>query len=159
MTHALSLSCLRFVGARNRQAVPGRELKRSRLERTRNQLANSSLAKCVTFVLRLGSMKKVRTAAERYFAERMLDPEYRREYEAASVRIRTTDVIVRSLDARRQAEGLTKAELARRAHLPAEAVRRLFSADRANPTLGTITALAGALNVELVLQPLASKAR
>ena len=110
---------------------------------------------CVT----VRSVREARTGAERYFAERMLDPEYRREYEAASVRIRTTDAIVRSLDARRQAEGLTKAELARRAHLPAEAVRRLFSADRANPTLGTIAALAGALDVELVLQPLASKAR
>jgi transcriptional regulator with XRE-family HTH domain len=89
----------------------------------------------------------------------MLDPEYRREYEAASMRLRTTDAIVRSLDARRQAEGLSKAELARRADLPAEAVRRLFSADRVNPTLGTIAALAGALDVELVLQPLVSEVR
>lgn len=103
-------------------------------------------------------MREPRTGAEKYFAERMLEPEYRREYEAAAARIRSTDAIVRSLDARREAEGLTKAELARRAHLPAEAVRRLFSADQANPTLGTITALAGALDVELVLQPLASKA-
>lgn len=104
-------------------------------------------------------MTKRPTGAEKYFADRMLDPVYRAEHAAATERIRSTDAIVRALDQKREASGLSKAELARRADLPPEAVRRLFSADSANPTLGTITALAGALNVELVLQPLAEAKR
>ena len=110
---------------------------------------------CVTVF----TMTKQPTGAEKYFADRMLDPVYRAEHGAAAERIRSTDAIVRALDEKREASGLSKAELARRADLPPEAVRRLFSADSANPTLGTITALAGALNVELVLQPLASAKR
>jgi DNA-binding phage protein len=104
-------------------------------------------------------MAKHPTGAEKYFADRMLDPAYRAEHAAATERIRSTDAIVRALDEKREASGLSKAELARRADLPPEAVRRLFSADNANPTLGTITALAGALNVELVLQSIASTKR
>ncbi len=100
-------------------------------------------------------MAKRLTGAEKYFADRMLDPAHRVEHAAATKRIRNTDAIVRALDQKREANGLSKAELARRADLPPEAVRRLFSANCVNPTLGTITALAGALNVELVLQPLA----
>lgn len=89
----------------------------------------------------------------------MLDPEYRAEHIAATDRIRRTDAIVRALDEKRELSGLSKAELARRADLPPEAVRRLFSTSSANPTLGTITALAGALNVELVLKPLTNAKR
>lgn len=99
------------------------------------------------------------TGAEKYFADRMSDPVYRAEHAAATERIRSTDAIVRALDEKREASGLSKAELARRADLLPEAVRRLFSADNANPTLGTIMALAGALKVELVLKPLAGGKR
>ena len=48
--------------------------------------------------------------------------------------------------------GMTKAELARRADLTPEVVRRLFSADSPNPTIGTLTALADSLGLELVPQ-------
>ncbi len=100
-------------------------------------------------------MTKRPTGAEKYFTGRMHDTAYRAEHAAATDRIRRTDAIVRALNEKREASGLSKAELARRADLPPEAVRRLFSAEGANPTLGTVTALANALNVELVLQPLA----
>ena len=104
-------------------------------------------------------MPRQPTGAEKFFAERMLDPAYKAEHAAATERIRSADAIVRALDQKREASGFSKAELARRADLPPEAVRRLFSAGSANPTLGTITALAGALKVELVLQPLADAKR
>src|SRR4051812_41437036 len=96
-------------------------------------------------------MAASRTAAERYFAERTTDPEYRRSYEAARALIDRTDAFIRALDERREHLGLSKAELARRSDLPPAAVRRLFSVQRSNPTLETLFALADAL--ELDLQP------
>jgi DNA-binding phage protein len=58
--------------------------------------------------------------------------------------------LVRALDDRRAALGMTKAELARRADLAPEAVRRPFSVDSPNPTIATLMALADALGLELV---------
>jgi DNA-binding phage protein len=98
-----------------------------------------------------------RTGAERYFAERMKNPEYRAAYEESSKRIRAIDQVVRALEQQRELQGITKAELARRAGLPAEAVRRLFSSASANPTLATVTALASALEVEIILKPVAAQ--
>jgi len=57
---------------------------------------------------------------------------------------------VEEVDERREALGMTKAELARRADIAPEAVRRLFSADNPNPTIGTLTAIADTLGLELV---------
>ena len=57
---------------------------------------------------------------------------------------------MRALDDRREELGITKAELARRADLAPEAVRRLFSTDQPNPTITTLAALADALGVEFV---------
>lgn len=57
---------------------------------------------------------------------------------------------MRTLDERREALGLSKAELARRAELTPEVVRRLFSVDDPNPTISTLTALADALDFDLV---------
>jgi transcriptional regulator with XRE-family HTH domain len=88
----------------------------------------------------------------------MKDPEYRAAYDESAKRIRAIDQVVRALEEQRERQGITKAELARRAGLPPEAVRRLFSSMNANPTLGTVTALASALDVEIVLKPLAAKA-
>ena len=42
-----------------------------------------------------------------------------------------------------------KAELARRAGVKPEAIRRLFSAEKPNPTLTTLVALAGVLDLEI----------
>jgi transcriptional regulator with XRE-family HTH domain len=96
---------------------------------------------------------KPRTAAEEHLARRHADPEYEAAYETASRRIAMFDEVVRSLDIRLKELGLTKAELSRRADLPAAAVRRLFSQQRKNPTLTTLVALADALGMQLRLIP------
>jgi transcriptional regulator with XRE-family HTH domain len=54
---------------------------------------------------------------------------------------------------------MTKAELARQAGMAPEAVRRLFTADGANPTAATLIALADALDVEIVARPIPRTAR
>ena len=83
-----------------------------------------------------------RTGAERYLAQRLDDPEYRAAYNAARDRIAQIDTVVNSLDSRRIELGMSKAELARRAGVKPEAIRRLFSVERPNPTLSTLVALA-----------------
>ena len=60
---------------------------------------------------------------------------------------------MRALDERRRELDLTKADLARRAGVKPEAVRRLFSAESPNPTLSTLLALTGALDLELRPRP------
>ena len=91
-----------------------------------------------------------KSGAEKYLANRMKDPAYRAAYEAAKRRIEQVDALVQALDDRREQLGITKAELARRADLAPEAVRRLFSVDAPNPTATTLIALADALDLELV---------
>jgi DNA-binding phage protein len=93
-------------------------------------------------------MTRPQTGAERYLADRLSDPGYRAEYEVAERRIALVDLIA-ALDARRADLGLSKAELARRAGMKPEAIRRLFSVAQPNPTLSTFVALAGALGLEL----------
>lgn len=90
-----------------------------------------------------------RTGAERYFEARLHSPEYREAYERARRRIDQVDHVIRALDDRREELNLSKAELARRAEMPPEAVRRLFSAERPNPTLNTLVAIAEALGLDL----------
>ena len=91
---------------------------------------------------------------ERYLAGRREDPEYLHAYAAARRRIDQIDSIIRMLDQRRCNLDLSKAELARRANLRPEVIRRLFSAERPNPTLATLVALAEALELELAAKPL-----
>ena len=98
-------------------------------------------------------MAATQTGAERYFARRLQDPEYRRAYEEARERIDQIDSVIRYFDARREELHLTKAELARRAGVKPEAIRRLFSAERPNPTLTTLVALAGVLDLEILPTP------
>jgi transcriptional regulator with XRE-family HTH domain len=100
-----------------------------------------------------------RTGAERYFARQMEDPEYRAAYKDARKRVGRTDALVRSLDERRSAKGMSKAALARKAGLPPEAVRRLFTVKAPNPTAGTLVALAEALDLEVVARPKAPARR
>ncbi len=94
-----------------------------------------------------------RTGAERYFEKQRTDPEYENAYREASATIQAIDTLVRSIDERRQAMGLSKAELARRAGVPPEAVRRLFTMRSPNPTAVTLVALARALDLNLVTEP------
>lgn len=98
-------------------------------------------------------MPEPRTGAERYLARRLEDPEYREAFEQARERISQIDRVIRALDERRNELNLTKADLARRAGVKPEAIRRLFSAEKPNPTLSTLVALAGALDLELRPEP------
>ena len=103
---------------------------------------------------RYGEAMSPRTRAERYLLDRRGDPDYDRAYTAARRRIDQIDAIIRALDERRCDLDLSKAELARRADLRPEVIRRLFSAESPNPTLSTVVALAGALELELTAEPL-----
>ncbi len=94
-------------------------------------------------------MTRPPTAAERYFQERLKDPAYAVAHDRARRRIDAVDAVLRALDSRRDDLGLSKAELARRAGLKPEAVRRLFASKPANPTLATLSAIADALELEL----------
>ena len=95
--------------------------------------------------------KTPRTGAERYFARRMQNPEYRDAYRRARQRIDQIDALVRDLDNLRMQQGLSKAALGRRAGLAPEVVRRLFSSASVNPTLSTVSALATALGADITL--------
>jgi DNA-binding phage protein len=87
------------------------------------------------------------------------DPEFLREYIAESMRIATIDAIVNALDDAREAAGLSKAELARAIRAEPATIRRLFSSDKSNPTLGTLAEIAAALGLRITVEPLAKHER
>lgn len=103
-------------------------------------------------------MVRTKTGAERYIATQKRDPEFREAYDDAARRIRQVDELVRALDNAREQRGMTKAELARRAGMAPEVVRRLFTAEGPNPTAATLVALADVLDVELIARPVRRKA-
>lgn len=108
---------------------------------------SEAVAGRIFLVALVATAKKSPTGAERYLVRQQKDPEYRAAHDEARRRIDQVDAIVQSLDDRREALGLSKAELARRADLAPEAVRRLFSIDSPNPTAMTLAALADALDL------------
>lgn len=95
---------------------------------------------------------RTETGAKRYFAGRSNETAYADVYRDARRRIDRIDHLIQDLDQRREAVGMTKAELARRSDLTPEVVRRLFTVSTPNPTIGTLTAIADALDVELVVR-------
>jgi DNA-binding Xre family transcriptional regulator len=96
--------------------------------------------------------RRTETGAERYFAERAESSEFRVAYDDGRRRIGQIDRLVLTLDERRVELALSKAELARRAGIAPEAIRRLFSTAAPNPTISTLTAIADSLDLELVLR-------
>lgn len=90
---------------------------------------------------------------KRRLAERLKDPAFRDEYERAGREIAQVDAIMRELDARRIAVGLSKAELARHVGKQPASIRRLFSSEMKNPELKTVAALADALDADIALRP------
>lgn len=100
-----------------------------------------------------------RTAAERYLQARLANAEYADAHGRARRQIDTADAVLRALDRRRRALGMSKAELARRAGLQPEVVRRLFVSKTANPTLRTLSAIADALHMDLRPTPVDEKGR
>jgi len=81
----------------------------------------------------------------------MRDPTFAALSRDIAVKIRTTDRLVQALDSVRVANGMSKAELARRINAKPEIVRRLFTTRSANPTMATIIAITKALGFHLVL--------
>lgn len=94
-----------------------------------------------------------KTGAERYLQDRLRDPAYADAYEQARRRTDAIDAMLQGLDGRREDLGLSKADLARRAGLRPEVVRRLFASQSANPTLATLSAIADAMDLELRPMP------
>ena len=85
------------------------------------------------------------SGAEKYFEGRKSDDTYAQFVVDSTRRISMFDDVIEKLDNERQFQNMTKAELARRSNLPAEAVRRLFSQQHKNPTLTTLIAIVDAL--------------
>jgi DNA-binding phage protein len=96
-------------------------------------------------------MARRKTGFDRYVGKRMKSREFAEAYGEARREIDVIDAIVRLLDAERERAHLTKAELARRAGIPAETVRKLFTAAGSNPTMSTISRLAAELGLTLEL--------
>lgn len=92
-----------------------------------------------------------RSVFERDMNERMKSPKFAREYRRAKVEISTMDALVRQIERERTRAKLTKADLARRAGLPEESIRKLLTAPGANPTLATLGRLVAPLGLRVTL--------
>jgi DNA-binding phage protein len=92
-------------------------------------------------------------------ARDMRDPAFAREYLIESIRIATIDSIINALDEARISAGMSKAELARAIGTQPATVRRLFSSQGANPTLGTLAEVAAPLRLRIVVEPLPEEQR
>ena len=95
---------------------------------------------------------------DRYVAERMKDPEFKEEYQRQRRAIAAIDEIVNRLDALRVEHDLSKAELARAIDKNPASVRRLLTA-KGNPELGTVVAIADALDADVVVVPRKRRSR
>jgi len=93
-----------------------------------------------------------KTSFDQYFEKQMEDPAFAEGYAKARREIDAIDNLIRALDDQRIDYGLTKAELARRADVNPEMVRRLFSA-HGNPTVRTLLKLVTALGCQLEIVP------
>ena len=96
------------------------------------------------------------TAYERYRAQHLANSQFRLLYDRKRDHIDAIDWILSAVDERRVAMGLTKADLARLVGRKPESVRRLFSAQTANPTLSTVLDMAFVLGLELRVIPTVS---
>ncbi len=95
-------------------------------------------------------IKMAKTGAERYFESRAQTAEYHDAYGRARSSIDEVDRIVSAIENKRISLGMSKAELARRVGIAPESVRRLLSAEHANPTLSTVVSLAKVLDLDIV---------
>ncbi len=96
-----------------------------------------------------------KTGFDKFFDEQMASPSFAKAYGESRAEIDAVDQLVRRLDEARLELGVSKAELARAISAKPEIVRRLFTAESPNPTLGTVVRLANALGytLELVRRP------
>lgn len=98
-----------------------------------------------------------KTGFDRFLEDKLAEPSFRRDYEAARAEIDATDALIRALEGARAGRGLTKAELARRISVKPEIVRRLLTDEDGNPTISTVLKLATALDFHIELVPNASR--
>ena len=89
---------------------------------------------------------------DRRLERRLKDRDFREHFERAQAEIQQIDEIMRTLDERREAVGMSKAELARKIDRNPASVRRLFTSE-SNPELGTVAAMAAALGCRISLVP------
>ncbi|TFD70419.1 helix-turn-helix domain-containing protein [Cryobacterium fucosi] len=87
------------------------------------------------------------------------DPEFARAYAGEAIRIRTIDSLVNALNDAAEAEGLTRAEIARAAGMQAAAVRRLLTASTVNPTVSTLVEVAATLGFRVTLEKMTKSER
>jgi DNA-binding phage protein len=80
------------------------------------------------------------------------DPEFRAEFERQRREIDAIDAIVNELDALREEQRMSKAELARAIDKNPAAVRRLLTAS-GNPEMRTVVAMAHALGADIKIVP------
>ncbi len=97
--------------------------------------------------------RRKKTGFDRFFEEQMKDPAFAAGYEKERARIDAIDRVIRVLDKARVELGMSKAELARSIAAKPEVVRRLFTVEAPNPTIGTVAKLASVLGLRLELVP------
>jgi transcriptional regulator with XRE-family HTH domain len=99
--------------------------------------------------------RRAKAGFDKFFDEQMASPSFARAYGESRADIDAVDELVRRLDEARVELGVSKAELARAISAKPEIVRRLFTTESPNPTLGTVVRLANALGytLELVRRP------
>lgn len=93
-----------------------------------------------------------RTSFDRRFDKWMQDPEFAESYRLHRARIDAIDNLMRSLDAERERQKITKADLARRIEAEPAAVRRLFTESRPNPQIGRLVDMAHELGFEITIK-------
>lgn len=98
------------------------------------------------------------TYHQRRLNRRLQDSEFREHFEQAKAEIEQIDEVIRALDDLRVELGISKAELARRIGKNAASIRRLFTSE-SNPELGTVAAIANALNARLKIEPSVKRRR
>jgi DNA-binding phage protein len=100
-----------------------------------------------------------KTGFDKFVAEQLRRPRFAAEYARARAEVRAVDDLIRALDEQRVAIGMTKAELARRVSASPEVVRRLLTAEDANPTMETVLRMAEAVGLRVALEPIDAPSR
>jgi ribosome-binding protein aMBF1 (putative translation factor) len=77
----------------------------------------------------------------------LASPVRKARYDRTKHQVLITRQILQQIDAERERRGMTKADLAERIGATPSVVRRLFSSESSNPTLGTVLAMLDALDL------------
>ena len=96
---------------------------------------------------------------ERIRTRTLETPERRARYERTKRQVIATRHILQQIDEERERRGMTKADLAHRIGATPSVVRRLFSSETSNPTLGTVVAMLDALDLGVHVRRSSSRRR